>query len=200
MWPFASRFSRVNVIAPQPKALPDFKEFLDSSAKLKVWLPQVLVDRVNWLSKHEDASRPDVLRGLIFQHIYGHVAYLSLIDYKKELDRIKRLEAEASQAKGPPRIDTLLHGGPFGDEIIRSPSRSTEVDIAMIGRADEDITIGLPLKLKEDLKTVAEIHRLTPSSYVRKMLVQMLMGEEAHSRWQYEVGKLSPDLEQLERD
>lgn len=200
MWPFASRFSRFNVIARQPKGLPDFKEFVDSSANLKVWLPQVLVDRVNWLSKHEDASRPDVLRGLLFQHIYGHVAYLSLIDFKKELDRIKHMEVEARTAMGQPRIDAMLHGDTFGGDIKRSTRRATEIDIAMVGRADEDITISLPLKLKEDLKTVAEIHKLTPSSYVRKMLVQMLMGEEAHSRWQYEVGKLSPDLDELERD
>lgn len=198
MWPFPSRSSRTNVIAPHPAGLPDFKEYVESKAKLKVWLPQVLVDRINWLSKHEEASRPDVIRALLFQHIYGHLAFLALVDFKEERDYPKSWKGITSPSDDRLRVDTLLHGGE--PETKFSRARQTDIDLEMLGKSDEDITLTLPQKLKDDLAIVAKLHRLTPSSYIRKMLVQMLMGEEAHSRWQYEVGKLSPDLEQLERD
>lgn len=198
MWPFTSRSSRANVIAPHPRGLPDFKEFIESDAKLKVWLPQVLVDRVNWLSKHEEASRPDVIRALLFQHLYGHVAYLALKDFKKDRDRNGRPKVGADFEVQRTRVDALLHGQVL--EIIQSRDRSTSIDLEVLGKSDEDITLTFPKQLKEDLASIAQIHQLTPSSYIRKMLVQMLLGEEAHSRWQQEIGKLSPDVEQIERE
>lgn len=198
MWPFPSRSSRANVIAPHPSGLPDFKEYVESKAKLKVWLPQVLVDRINWLSKHEEASRPDVIRALLFQHIYGHIAFLALMDFKKERDFPKSWQGITSTTDDHPRVDALLHSQP--SDIIRSRARSTSIDLEMLGKSDEDITLTLPQRLKDDLSTVAQLHRLTPSSYIRKMLVQMLMGEEAHAQWQREIGKISQDVEKLEQD
>lgn len=198
MWPFTSRSNRANAIAPPPRALPDFKEYIESKAKLKVWLPQVLVDRVNWVSNHEEASRPDVIRALLFQHLYGHVAYLALKDFKKKRDQAGSALVNEGLRVERMRVDALMHGQ--NSEIVQSRERSTSIDLEMLGKSDEDITLTLPKQLKEDLASIAQIHRLTPSSYVRKMLVQMLMGEEAHSRWQQEIGKLSPDVEKIERE
>lgn len=198
MWPFPSRSSRSNVIAPHPAGLPDFKEYVESKAKLKVWLPQVLVDRINWLSKHEEASRPDVIRALLFQHIYGHIALLALMDFKKERDRARNLTVESSPSSNHVRVDALIHFQDDGTKFSRA--RSTSIDLEMLGKSDEDITLTLPQRLKDDLAMVAQLHRLIPSSYIRKMLVQVLMGEEAHSQWQHAIGKISHDVEKLERD
>jgi len=52
----------------------------------------------------------------------------------------------------------------------------------------------------EDLKRVAKLHGLTPSHYMRKMLVMQLLGEQVHTEWQKAIGKISADTIRLERD
>lgn len=43
-------------------------------------------------------------------------------------------------------------------------------------------------------------HGLTPSHYMRKMLVMQLLGEPIHTEWQKAIGKISADTIQMERD
>jgi len=199
MWPFAARSSRVNTVSPHPANLPDFKAFEVSNAPLKVWLPQVLLDRVNWLSKENDSSRPDVIRALIFQNLYGQVVYQAMCNYKNSRDQESwRRKSQAGESGASARVDAWLHG--MVEETKFSRKRETAIDLEWLGRSDEDITVTLPPKLKADLAEIARLHGLTPSSYVRKLLVQALLGEEAHSRWQHAIGKLSPDIERLERE
>ena len=47
MWPFSTRGSYHVTVAPEPKDLPNFKDFEKLDANLTVWLLQILVDRVN---------------------------------------------------------------------------------------------------------------------------------------------------------
>lgn len=195
MWPFPTRAARTITATPQPTGLPQFEDFERSDSEVKVWLPQTLVDRINWVSKQEDASRPDVMRGLLFQHLYGHVAYREFFEYKKQ----KHALAQRSARQDEHRIDQMLVGGQGGD-ILRSRRRSTDIDLAIIGKANADITWTLPAKMKQDLQEVAALHRLTPSSYIRKMLVLLLLGEQAHARWQHAVGQISPDVERIEAE
>lgn len=54
--------------------------------------------------------------------------------------------------------------------------------------------------MRADLVEVARVHRLTISHYVRKMLVQQLLGERVHTTWQVAIGKIGRDIQQLERD
>lgn len=197
MWPFSSRGSQYGTIAPEPKGLPDFKDFEEAHSSLKVWLPQILVDRVNWLSKERDVSRPDVIRALLFEHLYGRVAYEALAKYAAQ----KRAEAEVALARRnlpvtsqPSDIAAAFHGG----DIIRSPRRETRIDLEHIGKSVGDIDVMLPFQLKIDLAAIALKHRLTASSYVRKMLVLQLLGESVHTAWQDAVGAISKDVLMIE--
>ena len=47
---------------------------------------------------------------------------------------------------------------------------------------------------------IAGMYVLTPSHYMRKMLVMQLLGERIHTEWQKAIGKISADTIQLERD
>lgn len=197
MWPFSSRSSQYGTIAPEPKGLPDFKDFEKADTALKVWLPQILVDRVNWLSKERDVSRPDVIRALLFEHLYGRVAYEALAKYAAQ----KRAEAEVAFARRnlpitsqPYDIAAAFHG----NEITRSPRRETWIDLEYIGKSVSDIDVMLPFQLKTDLAAIALKHRLTASSYVRKMLVLQLLGESVHTAWQDAVGAISKDVLMIE--
>ncbi len=177
------------MIAPKPNDWPDFDAFQKSDASLKVWLPQILIDRINWVSKQHEVSRPNVVRALAFENVYGRVAYEALIAHVKAKKNAHSLPSTSGA------IDQLLHS-----TIKKSVSRTTQQDLEHLGKSDEDITITLPKKLKEDLTQLAALHKLTPSSYVRKLLVLHLLGEHVHSHWQKALGVLPADLNALEAD
>jgi hypothetical protein len=189
MWPYSTRSSQYGVIAPKPQDWPDFDAFERSEASLKVWLPQILIDRINWVSKQREVSRPDIVRALAFENVYGRVAYEALIAHVAAKKNPYSLPSPSGS------IDQLLHG-----DIRRSRQRTTQQDLEHLGKSDEDITITLPKKLKADLTQLAVLHKLTASSYVRKLLVLHLLGELVHSQWQKALGNLPADLNALEAD
>lgn len=199
MWPFSSRGSQYGTIAPQPQDLPNFKDFEKTDASLKVWLPQVLSDRVNWLSKARDVSRPDVIRALLFEHLYGRVAYEAFVKYAAQ----KRAEVELKLA----RQNLSATDGPYdlvrgfkSVEVLFSTSRNTQIDLQHLGKSVDDIHVSLPLQLKLDLEAIGHMHRLSASGYVRKMLVLQLLGERVHRTWQDAVGAISKDVLTIEKD
>jgi hypothetical protein len=198
MWPFSSRGSQGGTIAPHPQGLPNFKDFEKADAALKVWLPQVLSDRVNWLSKTRDVSRPDVVRALLFEHLYGRVAYEAFVKYATQ----ERVEVELKMARArllaSSGSDDLTRGFHSGD-IKQSASRYTQIDLQHLGKSVDDIDLSLPWQLKFDLEAVAQMHRLSASGYVRKMLVLQLLGERVHRTWQDAVGAISKEVLAIEK-
>lgn len=216
MWPFSKRGSRAGTPSPRPSDLPKFEEFEHSDAKLKVWLPQKLVDRINWLTVKLNVSRPDLIRGLIFDHIYGRVAYVALMALI-ERNHGQLPKATPSEMRPPSShhdaIDQLIHGHrsipdeddepmlePGAGWIKFSVERQTVVDLEHLGKSDEDLTIMLPSRMKKDLQELASKHVLDASSYVRKLLVLQLLGEQVHGNWQAAVGAITADVKKLERD
>lgn len=189
MWPHSTRSSQYGVIAPKPQDWPNFDDFEKSNASLKVWLPQTLIDRINWISKNSDVSRPDIVRALAFENVYGRVAYEAFLKHVADKKNPHKVPNNTAS------IDQLLHS-----EIKFSRDRNTEHDLQHLGKSDEDLTITLPSTLKDDLTDLAKIHGLTASSYVRKLLVLHLLGERVHSQWQKALGKLPDDLKTLEKD
>ncbi len=189
MWPYSTHSSQYGVIAPKPEDWPDFDDFEKADASLKVWLPQILIDRINWVSKQRDVSRPNVIRALAFENVYGRVAYEALITHVAAKKNPRALPSTSGS------IDQLLHG-----DIRPSRQRTTQQARGHSGKSDEDISITLPKKLKADLTQLATLHKLTPSSYVRKLLVLHLLGERVHSQWQKALGNLPADLRVLEAD
>lgn len=200
MWPFSSRSSRGNVIAPTPTDLPDFSLYEQSTASLKVWLPQTLVDRINWISRETDASRPDIIRACLFEHIYGRVAMLGLQAYRKrQVEEVARKQY-AALVSGELARRKVEIAAAQANEVKFSRQRQTREDLERLGKSDEDITLTMPAQLKKDLAELAKKHGLTPSSYVRKALVLMLLGETVHTEWQRAIGKIGPDVLSLERE
>jgi hypothetical protein len=189
MWPHSTRSSQYGVIAPEPQDWPNFDDFEKSNSSLKVWLPQILVDRINWISKNRDVSRPDIVRALVFENVYGRVAYEAFIKHVTDKKNAR------STPKNNESIDVLLHGG-----VRFSRDRNTGHDLEHLGKSDEDLSITLPPTLKDELTQLARLHGLTASSYVRKLLVLHLLGEKVHSQWQKALGKLPADLGTLEKD
>ena len=205
MWPFASRGSQLKTTAPEPDNLPTAEDFEKDDALLRVWLPDVLSDRVNWLSIQLQSSRPDILRALIFEHVYGTVAYEALKAGARKERAAEEVEPRsAAFFEGNSSHKDLAAAWPgtarVKGDIIQSRRRETPIDLEYLGKASDGFKLFLPARLKRDLASIAQEYGLPPSSYVRKLLVQKLLGEAKHTNWQKAIGKISADVEMLERD
>jgi predicted DNA-binding protein len=172
MWPFAARGARADTALPDIDDMPALEAFVENDTIIKVWLPTKLSERIDWLSVQLGASRPDVLRGLLFEHVYGRVA-------------LRQLEEFARRKSETPAIW-------FSKRVLDSPAdeKPRQVNLAMLGKATDDFKLHLPARLKTDLADLSKFHGITVSHYIRKALVLVLMGERFHSEWQLALGKL----------
>jgi hypothetical protein len=169
IWPFAARGARAALVLPEVEDLPPFDDFLVNDAVLKLWLPAKLAARVDWLSAHHGSSRPDILRSLLFEHVYGRVALRHL-----EIFARKRAEELAVETPMFSRRQTL-------DDDAKHKPRN--VDLDMLGKSDEDFKLHLPRRLKGDLEALARAHHSTASQYTRGALIMHLLGGKFHSKW-----------------
>ncbi len=113
------------------------------------------------------------------------------------LDKLSELIAHGKM-KQPVSLPGATDGIP--DEIQHSRRDVTPTGIKFCGKALDDFKLHLPLRLKNDLESIARIHGLPASSYVRKMLVMQLLGERVHTDWQNAIGKIPAEIVQMELD
>lgn len=198
MWPYSARKSRVSTQVVDPTKLPLFDDYKHDNAEINVWLSQRLQEGINWLSSSQDISRPEVLKAVIFEHLHGRIAYEALLVYVQKLQKIKD-EEDARLRSLRQAVSDPWTSADLWSNITLSPVRSPAPDLLFIGKATEHFKLALPLKMKQELAEVAARHKLTTSHYVRKLLVQHLLGECLHSEWQTAIGKLPHDIDEIER-
>ncbi len=166
-WPFASRGARRPLVdAPAPSANIDFAAFAVNDAVVKLWLPERLAAALDTLSANTQASRPDVLRRLLFEHVYGRIMFEQLVAWKIQQEQ-----------KPEPPLDASA-----GPTVLFSPARSAS--IAHLGKSTEDLKLWLPSPLRASLEDLAAKDSLGLSDYIRKVLVRLLLGEQAYAEWQ----------------
>ena len=174
-WPHASRGATQKAqerAAEIDRADLDYGLFSTNDAFIKVWLPDRLTTAIDRLSAEHQSSRPDVLRSILFQHIYGAMAFEGFVNWKHQLDARRNA---ASASDGSP---TALF------------SRQRTQSIEVLGKSDTNFKFWIPAKLKQDLSTLAKADRLGISDYVRKVLVRVLLGERFFSDWQACIGQV----------
>jgi len=183
MWPFAKRGARESTIESALPSQLDYPQFEVDDVWIKIWLPEKLTQALERLSAAHDASRPDVLRALLFEHVYGRQELEALIAWKQRRDK----KAAAFMVREPQVPYPALEG-----------KRSVSIDL--FGKATEDIKLFLPRRLKAEIVTLAKTDGLGVSDYVRKTLVRMLLGEMVHQQWQTAIGNVSADVRQAEAE
>jgi len=103
MWPYASRGSRfLGDAADRHPSRLNSEDFAHNDGVIKLWLPERLLAAIDVLCDAHDASRPDVLRWLLFEHACG----------RTELAHLRRRAGAVGQA-----------GRDSGHEVCRSPDR-----------------------------------------------------------------------------
>jgi hypothetical protein len=193
VWPFSKRGSRVDEVPTQslPMTLPaDLSVFGTNDAVIKLWLPEKLTLSLDRLSSTQSMSRPDVLRWLLFEHVYGRPALEQLKAWKRQRD------AEAAEARRVAADRVVDSDAQF------SPARSfvaeRTITAQLLGKSVEDFKLWLPSPLKVQLDTLAKMESLGISDYLRKTLVRILLGEVFHHQWRQAVGKLPEEVRLFE--
>lgn len=181
MWPFAKRGARVNAPSPVVASALDYAVFALNDACIKIWLPAKLSQALDQLSYTHDVSRPDVLRELLFEHVYGRHELEGLIAWKR------RRDSDTTHMVREPQADYQA-----------IPPRAASID--MFGKATENIKLWLPPPLKHEIVTLANNARMGVSDYIRKTLVRMLLGEKIHQQWQAIIGNVPADVRQAEAE
>ena len=181
MWPYATRGSRFlgDVSEISPSAL-ESEDFSTNAASIKLWLPEKLVAAIDVLCDQHDASRPDVLRWILFEHVFGRVELAHL--QRRMSARLKQLEKA---------------------EIMRSVRRSTteegptprEINARHLGKATEDLKLFLPARLKLELQDLADAAKQAFSDYLRAVLARHLLGERFFRDWQAALAKAKANAE-----
>lgn len=184
-WPFSSRSNRVGPPVPEPSDVPPRSAFKVNDTPLTLKLPEAIVDRLDWLAQSSELSRTDVIRALIYKHLYGEVAYEMLLQAGPRVQR----SAFDEEALPTQSLDSHTDTSSLAthNTIQRSPARNSHIDFKYIGPSRNSLPVDIPGRMYDDLRALAEIEGLSISSCVRKLLVLKLRGAGLHSRWQDEV-------------
>jgi hypothetical protein len=182
MWPFANRGARAATIAPPPpqRESLDYPAFAHNDAVVKVWLPDKLTAALDLISARTDTSRPDVLRAILFEHVYGQA-------------ELARLEDWHRRKPTTPPVDTGIKYSEKRD--VENPAAGMK----MLGKSVIDLKLWLPAKLKLSLADLASAEDLGQSDYIRKILVYRLLGEKFHRAWQAAIGRVPIEYRELEQ-
>jgi hypothetical protein len=159
----------------------DFNAFRSNDTNIKLWLPEKLTTALDRMSAVHETSRPDVLRRLFFEHVYGIEAFMALMAWKKQQDDGARRAQLGVMGTVP--------------EIKRSPPRT---NIQMFGKATEDFKFWLPSPLKREIQILSKTNQLGVSDYLRKTLVRLLLGERVYMNWQVAIGAIPKDWLEFE--
>lgn len=181
-WPFAKRGATAKAKSSSgemPLTDIDFNEFAVNDLYIKVWLPDRLVSVINKLSANYGSSRPDVIKTILFRHVYGIAVFEAFSAWKINIHRQQSNRPSAN------------------DQVKLSPMRNHSMEF--IGKSTENLKVWLPAKLKSEVEQLAAIRVLGVSDYVRMVLVKELLGERIYLSWQKYIGEVPKEAMADER-
>lgn len=175
MWPFASRRPRIEreELPKQPESDFNFAPFKINDVYIKLWLPEKITTALDRLSVEHEVSRPDVLRWIFFEHVYGRDLFVGLQESLKL-----------------PQI--LFSRKRMGrDEVDEVQPTARSVDMEYLGKSTEDIKLWLPTPLKDGLQELAKKNKQGLSDYLRAVLARHLFGERFYAEWQQALAAIN---------
>lgn len=186
-WPYGGSSSRQMSVPKTPELKIDLDAFEISDKALDASLTSEIWDAVDWLGVRTDSAQLDIVRGLLFQALYGQIAYQQLVAHVEEKRRAaakatsRLAEADSSHADA----DAASTAQGLNHEILRSTKRSTVADLEHVGKSHVRRKLVVPHRMWFDLDRVAAKNNQTLSECVRSLLFSVLRGEIAFREWQF---------------
>lgn len=186
-WPYGGSSSRQIGVPKTPELKIDLDAFEISDKALDAALTSEIWDAVDWLGVRTDSAQLDIVRGLLFQALYGQIAYHQLVAHVEEKHRAaakaasRTAHANASHAG----TDSAATDQGLRNEILRSTKRSTVADLALVGKSNVRRRLMVPHRMWFDIDRMAAKNNQTLSECVRSLLFSVLRGEIAFRKWQF---------------
>jgi len=181
MWPFFKNKKRTTNLeqffAPQeqeqkPRRRPltldqlmdhmgDMSDLGKDDAALKFWLPEPADQAIRELAKFYGMTMSRMLRNFLMVHCYGLYVF------------------EWIRANYPDNFRSDDNVPMFSRSGVETPPgkvRVTTYWVPELGKNIKPVKLWIPARLKEDLGLLAEHASLTPSNYVREIVIARFMG------------------------
>jgi hypothetical protein len=137
----------------------DFSDLAEHNTALKFWIPEPADQALREMSERSNLSASELLRQFLTIHCYGLYAFYQMTDIMPSLFKesdIRFSIREVEPPEGKKRIDTYW--------------------VPELGKNVAPIKVWIPKRMKADLQILAEHVELTPSNYVREILISRLLG------------------------
>jgi hypothetical protein len=135
----------------------DFSDLSEHDTAFKFWIPEPVEQALNEMSNRYELSGSEFLRQFLVIHCYGLYAFMAMQDANPKIFKdadMPRFSANSADRKK--RIDTYW--------------------VAELGKNVAPIKVWIPSRLRNDLLILANHVGLTPSNYVREILISRLLG------------------------
>lgn len=184
-WPFQKRRTRLPEQLHQLMGSGlEYKPFATDDVSIKLWLPEKLIDKLDELAAYFQESRPNLIRFLLFVHVYGRYEF-------------ECMRSEHAGLFTPADIPAVLRRKESDKGDLESGEVApTRRDVQlMLGKSDADFKLWLPSALKTELEELANRAGMKLSAYLRKILVEVLFGAKLMAEWQALLEQTDPTAE-----
>ena len=139
----------------------NFDQLRDCDVALKFWLPEYVERMIDRMCSFQDTSASDLIRQILFIHLYGRYDLFGLIERQDQTYNLKTREKV---------MFSLCRR-----EL--SPEEEAAKDLELLkARNIADIKVWVPAKMKDDIKQLAQMAGRKPSVYVREVIITHLFG------------------------
>lgn len=142
----------------------DFSDFADNDAALKIWLPKPAEQALCEMSERSHLSVSGFLRQYLAIHCYGLYAFYQMTEAMPTLFK------EPYYGNADVKYSMVMEDPP------EDKKRVDTYWVIELGKNIAPVKVWIPKRMKTDLQILAEHVGLTPSNYVREVLISRLLG------------------------
>ena len=125
---------------------------------VKFWLPELLGSIMDETCSVLKETRSDLVRQLLFSYLYGCYDWLGL--YERGIDDHEMVSGPAFSVR----------------QLSAEEAQRKEAIARELGKNIEDLKVWVPLKIKEDISTLADKAGLSCSEMIREIILSSLIG------------------------
>lgn len=157
------------------RTMPDAQGLLNTDAAVNFWLPDSVLNAADALGKELELTRSDIIRNILFLHLYGRVFYEDCLAQENWKARWRDAghfdDAIMFSRSAPPKTDQVGGGQPKSPEPA---ARSAY--IAAYGKSVKSIKVWLPSVMRDHLEQINESKNNALAETLRRVLTTDLLG------------------------
>lgn len=154
------------------RTTPDAQGLLNTDAAVNFWLPESVLSAADALGKELELTRSDVIRNILFLHLYGRIFYedcLAQESWKIRWREAGHFNDDIRFSRSAPSKDS--------DSQPKSPEPAPRTTyIATYGKSVRSIKVWLPSVMREHLEHVNDSKNDTLAATLRSVLTEDLLG------------------------